>query len=291
MKNKKFIYAVMVPAMLHMALFIIVPIIIGLVISFFNYNPLRADNAFVGIENFIRLLSDAEFKKAMFNTLIFVLITVTLNIGLSLIIAQAISYFKSNKVRSFFRMVFFLPCIAPMVATSVVFARSIFPTTTGLLNMFLNNLGIGSINWLGDPKFLMFSVIVYTIWVDMGYNVILFSAGIDGIPNHIYEAANLDGASECRKFRKVTLPLLGRTFQFVIIQTMISHFQMFAQFSVLILKDGPQNSGLVLSRYIYKTAFEYKDMGYASAISMVLFIIILILSLVEQKKNKVDWEY
>lgn len=291
MKNKKFIYAVMIPAMLHLCLFLVLPIIIGLVISFFQYNPLSSQNSFVGLANFKKLFFDADFRIALKNTLVFVLITVVLNISLSLLIAQLISYFKSNKVRSFFRMVFFLPCIAPMVATSVVFSRSILPTTTGLLNMALNSIGLRSVNWLGDPKILMISVIVYTLWVDIGYNIILFSAGIDGIPNYVYEAADLDGTSEWRKFRKITLPLLGRSFQFVIVQTLISHFQMFAQFSVLILKDGPQNSGLVLSRYIYKTAFEYKDMGYASAVSMVLFIIILILSVIEQKKNTVDWEY
>ena len=134
-------------------------------------------------------------------------------------------------------------------------------------------------------------LVIYTIWVDVGYNVILFSAGIDGIPSYVYEAADLDGASEWVKFRKITWPLLGSSFQFVIVQTLISHFQMFAQFAVLILKDGPQNSGLVLSRYIYKMAFEYKDMGYASAVSLVLFVIIMTLSLIEQKKSAVDWEY
>lgn len=281
----------MVPAMLHMFVFIVIPIVIGLVISFFNYNPLGSDNKFIGLENFVRLVQDADFRKALLNTLLFVLITVTLNIGIALVVAQMISWFKSNKVRSFFRMVFFLPCIAPMVATSVVFARSIFPTTTGFLNVALNKIGIDSINWLGDPKVVMISLIIYTIWVDVGYNVILFSAGIDGIPSYVYEAADLDGASEWVKFRKITWPLLGRSFQFVIVQTLISHFQMFAQFAVLILKDGPQNSGLVLSRYIYKMAFEYKDMGYASAVSLVLFVIIMTLSLIEQKKSAVDWEY
>ena len=122
-------------------------------------------------------------------------------------------------------------------------------------------------------------------------DIAVFSAGIDGIPSYVYEAADLDGASEWVKFRKITWPLLGRSFQFVIVQTLISHFQMFAQFAVLILKDGPQNSGLVLSRYIYKMAFEYKDMGYASAVSLVLFVIIMTLSLIEQKKSAVDWEY
>ena len=291
MKNKKFVGTVMVPAMLHMFVFIVIPIVIGLVISFFNYNTLSSDNKFIGLENFVRLVQDADFRKALLNTLLFVLITVTLNIGIALVVAQMISWFKSNKVRSFFRMVFFLPCIAPMVATSVVFARSIFPTTTGFLNVALNKIGIDSINWLGDPKVVMISLIIYTIWVDVGYNVILFSAGIDGIPSYVYEAADLDGASEWVKFRKITWPLLGRSFQFVIVQTLISHFQMFAQFAVLILKDGPQNSGLVLSRYIYKMAFEYKDMGYASAVSLVLFVIIMTLSLIEQKKSAVDWEY
>ena len=236
MKNKKFIWAVMLPTMLHMLVFIVVPIAIGLVVSFCHYNPLSSDNSFAGLGNFRKLLEDADFRLALRNTFVF------------------------------------------------VFA-------TGFLNMVLNSVGLKSVNWLGDPKVIMISLIIYTLWVDIGYNIILFSAGIDGIPAYVYEAADLDGASEWRKFRKVTLPLLGRSFQFVIVQTLISHFQMFAQFSVLILKDGPQNSGLVLSRYIYKTAFEYKDMGYASAISMVLFIIIMILSLIEHKRSAVDWEY
>lgn len=291
MRNKKFIWAVMLPAMAHMCIFIIAPIIIGLVISFFHYNPLSSDNYFVGFDNFATLVKDDEFRIALKNTFVFVLVTVCLNIIMSLLIAQCISWFKSNKVRSLFRMIFFLPCIASQAATAVVFSRSIFPTTTGFLNVILNAVGLPSVNWLGDPKVVMISLIIYSIWMDVGYNIILFSAGIDGIPAYVYEAADLDGASEWVKFRKITWPLLGRSFQFVIVQTLISHFQMFTQFAVLILKDGPQNSGLVLSRYIYKTAFEYKDMGYASAISLVLFVIIMILSLIEQKRSQVDWEY
>ena len=281
----------MFPSMAHMCIFIIAPIIIGLVISFFHYNPLSSDNYFVGLENFARLAGDDEFLIALRNTFIFVLVTVCLNIFTALLIAQCISWFKSNKVRSLFRMIFFLPCIASQAATAVVFSRSIYPTTTGFLNVILNAIGLPSVNWLGDPKVVMISLIIYTIWMDVGYNIILFSAGIDGIPAYVYEAADLDGASEWVKFRKITWPLLGRSFQFVIVQTLISHFQMFTQFAVLILKDGPKNLGLVLSRYIYKTAFEYKDMGYASAISLVLFVIIMILSLIEQKKSQVDWEY
>lgn len=291
MRNKKFVTAVMVPSFIHMLIFIVIPIVIGLVISFYNYNPLSSTNAFVGFQNYIELLSDEDFKIAFLNTFKFTFITVALNITLALFFATIISQFRSNTTRSFFRMVFFLPCIAPMVATAIVFNRSIYPTTTGLLNMIRNAIGLSSVNWLGDPSKAMISVISYTIWVDVGYNTILFSAGIDGIPTQLYEAAELDGASEWKKFIHITLPLLGRTFQFVIVQTLISHFQMFAQFAVLLYKDGPNNSGLVLSRYIYKVAFEYKNMGYAAAVSMVLFIVILIISVIEQKLTKVDWEY
>ena len=281
----------MLPAALQLFVFIILPIIIGMVISFFQYNPLSSDNTFIGLKNFQDLITDKEFHTALKNTMLFVLITVCLNICVSLLIAQLISYFKSNKVRSFFRMVFFLPCIAPIVASSVVFSRTIYPTASGFLNSALNMLGLKSVNWLGDPKVILISMIIYTIWVDVGYNIILFSAGIDGIPEYVYEAAELDSAGEWKKFRRITLPLLGRSFQFVLVQTLISHFQMFAQFAVLLNNDGPQSSGLVLSRYIYKTAFEYKNMGYAAAVSMVLFVVIMILSLIEQKKTAIDWEY
>ena len=291
MRNKKFVLLILAPALLHLFIFIVIPIVGGFFISLLDYNPLSSTNSFVGFQNFSRLFKDPEFYKALRNTMVFVFVTVTLNIVLSLAIAQLISYFKSNITRSIFRIIFFMPAVAPMVASSVVFSRSIFPTASGLLNMFLGSIGIAPINWLGDPTFLMISVIIYTIWVDIGYNIVLFSAGIDGIPSYVYEAAELDGASEFRKFIHVTIPLLGRTFFFVTIMTLISHFQMFAQFAVMIYKDGPQNSGLVLTRYIYKQAFEYKNMGYASAIAVVFFIIIFIFSAVQKRANKVDWEY
>lgn len=291
MHNKKFVALVLIPIFIHLTVFIIGPIIAGLAISFFNYNPLSSVNHFVGFDNFAKLFGDEVFLKALQNTLIFVAITVVLNIIISLAIAQLISMFKSNKTRSLFRMIFFMPCVAPLVASSVVWARSILPTTNGLVNMGLRALGFAEVNWLGDPNILLLSIIVFTLWADIGYNIILFTAGIDGIPGELYEAAELDGASAWEKFRYITLPLLKRTFTFVTIMTLISHFQMFAQFSVMVLKNGPQNSGLVLTSYIYKMAFEYKNMGYASAISMAFFVIILIITMIQQRANKVDWEY
>lgn len=291
MKNKKFILLVLIPVFLHMFLFSVGPIIAGFGISMMDYNPLRDTNTFVGLNNFKQLLSDKVLLRALTNTLMFVGFAVALNIVLSLAIAQFISMFKSNKIRSFFRMAFFLPCVAPLVASSVVWSRSIYPTATGLANMILKFVGLNPINWLGDPNILMWSIIIFTIWVDIGYNIILFSAGIDAIPTNFYEAAEMDGASAWHKFRYITLPLLGRTMTFVLIMTLISHFQMFAQFSVMVLKTGPQNSGLVLTSYIYKIAFELKNMGYASAVAVLLFVIIFIITIIQQKIQKVDWDY
>ena len=290
MKNKKMIKWILVPALIHALIFIFLPIIGSLIISFMDYNPLRAGNNFVFLENYKDLFKDPLFFQSLKNTLIFVFVTVTLNIVFSLGIAYMISLFRSNKVKSFFRVIFFLPCVAPLVATSVVFSNAYF-SKYGLFNSFLSLIGKDSILWLGDPKFVMPSMILFTLWVDIGYNIILFSAGIDGIPQYVYEAAEIDGANEWYKFSRITLPLLGRTFFFVTLNTLISHFQMFAQFSVMLLKDGPQYSGLVLSRYIYKVGFELKNLGYASAISMIFFLIILTVSVIQQRRNKIEWEY
>ncbi len=291
MRNKKFVLIILIPLLAYMTTFMLIPIVSGGVISFMDYNPLRAENTFVGLDNYIRLAGDTVFQTALLNTFVFVGATVVFNIALSLTIATLISQLRSNKSRSFFRMMVFLPCIAPLVASSVVWGRSIYPTGSGLANMIIKAFGGNAINWLGDANYLMIAVILFTLWADIGYNTILFSAGIDGIPGELYEAADMDGAGGWRKFKRITLPLLKRTFTFVVLMTLISHFQMFAQFDVIAYKGGPQNSGLVLTSYIYKTAFESKEMGYASAIAMTLFVIILIISFVQQRVNKVDWEY
>lgn len=291
MKNNKIVLVVLIPVFLQVGIFTILPIVGGFVISFMDYNPLREDNTFIMFDNYRILFSDTTFFQALTNTLLFVLITVTANMILSLMLAQLITAFQSNKTRSFFRMVFFLPCIAPMVATSVVWARSIYSVRNGLLNIFFNLFGSLGANWLGDPHTILGSIIIFTLWADIGYNIILFSAGMDGIPAEFYEACKIDGANSFQRFFRITLPLLGRTFAFVTIMTLISHFNMFAQFSEMVAKSSPQNAGLVLTSYIYKTAFEYKNLGYASAISMALFVIIMIITLVQQRLNRVDWEY
>lgn len=289
--NRKFLLIVMIPIFLHMTIFLLLPILGGGVISFMDYNPMRAQNTFIGGANYTQLVNDPLFWTALRNTLVFTLFTALLDVCIPLALAALISQLKSNKTRSFFRMVFFLPCIAPLVASSVVFSRSIYPLKSGLLNMMIKAMGGTPLNWTGDSRYLMLSVILFTLWADLGYNTILFTAGMDGIPADLYEAARLDGAGRWQTFRRITLPLLARTSTFVTLMTLISMLQMFAQFDVMALRGGPQYSGLVLTSYIYKTAFNNKQMGYAAAISMALFAITLVISAVQQKASKVDWEY
>ena len=188
-------------------------------------------------------------------------------------------------------MMVFLPCIAPMVASAVVWLRSLYEPRGGLFNALLRAFGLEGISWVGDARYLMVSVIIFTLWADIGYNMILFSAGIDGIPANLYESAKLDGAGRWQLFRSVTLPLLGRTTTFILLMTLTSYFQMFAQFQIFAPKEGPHQSGLVMTGYIYKQAFVNKEMGYAAAISMALFAVILIVSAVQQRISRVDWEY
>lgn len=281
----------LIPIFIEAAIFLVIPILGTCGISFMNYNPLSHSADFVGLDNYKELLEDPDAVIAFRNTIVFTLVAVALNIVISLFIATLICQMRSNKTRSFFRMIVFLPCMAPMVASAVVWGRSILNTKIGLVNQIIEFFGGEGVAWTGDARYVMFSVIVFTLWADLGYNIILFCAGIDGIPGEVYEAADLDGAGGWKKWYNITLPLLGRTTTFVILMTLISYFQMFAQFSVLLFKDGPQNSGLVLTSYIYENAFIYKQMGYAAALSVVLFLLITIVSLVQQRINRVDWEY
>jgi len=296
MKNNKFVFAVLTPIFLCMIIFLLVPIFMGLGLSLFDYNPLAASSPFVGLDNFKKLLSDEVFLISLKNTVFFVVVTVTLNVVLTLLIAQVISSMRSNKTRSFLRVVFFMPVVAPLAASSLVW-KQMYANKYGLFNNILRHFGLPAQNWLGDPAWLLPAIILFTLWADIGYNIVIFSAGLDGIPQDFIEAAAIDGAGPVKRFFSITLPLLGRTTAFVITMTLISHFQMFAQFEILGRSSanpnggGPNNVGMVLTLDIYKEAFKYKDMGYASAIAFVLFLIIMIVTAISQRLNRVDWGY
>ena len=292
MKKTKFPYIVLLPMMLLLFTFIVVPIVSSFVIAFMDYSPLRQDgNAFVGLKNLRALPSDELYLAALRNTLVYVVFFVTINLVLTLMTSALLCALSSNKWRSLFRTAFFVPCIAPLAAITIVWQKCLFPARGGALNMVLSRLGIPPLDWVGNAGTLMPSIILLSLWADVGYNTVLFIAGMQGIPRDFYEAAEIDGASALRRFFSITMPLLTRTFSFVCIMTIISQFQAFAQFSILAPTGGPSRSAYVLGTYIYRQGFVVHDMGYASAVSVTLFLIILAITLVQQRLNRVDWRY
>jgi len=291
MKNNRFVIIVLVPALALLTLFVIVPIVGSFVFSFYDYNPLRENQIFLGWGNYRRLTEDPIYIKSLKNTLLFVFVTVAINIGLTLVVAQFISQIKRKWLRNLFLVAVFMPCVAPVANSAVVWMRSLYASKGGLFNTGLTELGLTPIDWVGSPLLLLPALILFTLWVDIGYNTVLFTAGMDGIPKDFYEAAEIDGAGPVTRFFKITIPLLGRTFSFVTAMTLISHFQMFAQFEIMARDGGAGKAGQVLTTYIYYAGFKAKDMGYASAISVTLFLVILIVTLVQQRMNRVDWGY
>jgi len=257
----------------------------------FDYNPLRESNPFLGFDNYIRLLNDDIFMISLRNTLVFVFVTVTINITLTLLLSNFISGINRRFFRNLFLVAIFMACVAPIANSAVVWSRSIYGGRAGLLNMIINALGGEQVNWLGNPALVLPAIIIFTVWVDIGYNTILFTAGMEGIPRDFYEAAEIDGAGHVHCFLHITLPLLGRTIAFVIPMTLISHFQMFAQFEIIARSGGPSKAGQVLTTFIYYAGFRAKDMGYASAISVALFLVIMVFTLVQNRFTQVKWEY
>ena len=178
--NRTFLLLVLIPIFIEAAIFLVIPILGTCGISFMDYNPLSHTAEFIGLDNYKEMFDDPDALIAFRNTIVFTVVAVGLNIVISLAIATLISQMRSNRTRSFFRMIVFLPCMAPMVASAVVWGRSIFNTKIGLINQIIEALGGEGVAWTGDARYVMISVIIFTLWADLGYNIILFSAGIDG---------------------------------------------------------------------------------------------------------------
>lgn len=292
MKNNKFVIAVLVPAFAFLGFFAVYPVVYGLGISLFDYNPANSTQPFVGLENYGRLVHDQVFWKSVGNTFFFCFVAVTANIVITLALAALICDIPRKGLRTFFRAILFIPCIAPMVGTAIIWKYGIIATDGGLINQLAGLLfGMPPKNWLLTEMPMMVIIIVYTLWADIGYNVILFTAGLESIPKNFEEAARVDGAGPLRRFVSVRLPLMKRTFAFVAIMTMADYFQMFAQFNVLAPDGGRNYAVMVLTNLIYRTSFKSFDMGYAAAISLALFVIVFAVAMVQNRIMKADWSY
>jgi ABC-type sugar transport system permease subunit len=289
-EQRRFLLLVLVPAMVLFMTFTILPILMTVALSLFNYNPMRVGMRFVSLGNYAELFSDPIFMRTMKNTAGFVTAAVGVNLVLSLALGLAIHSVVNRGLRDAYRTLYFMPVVTPVVAGAIIWKMILNPGF-GLITTLLHYTGYDNIiYWLTDPKLAMFSVITMTLWQDLGYNVLLISTGLLGIPQMFFEAARCDGANEWQVILSVKLPLLARTFFFVSIMTVISYFQMFTQARVM-TNGGPSGATEVIALAIYRSAFENNRMGYASAMSVVLLMIILAVSLVQMRINRVDWEY
>ena len=262
------------PALLVIALFFGVPVLAALALSltdFDIYALADIDNLrFVGIGNYVSLLQNPLFWKALGNTFYFVLVGVPLSIAASLG-AALLLHSKVARMRPFFRTALFAPVVTTVVAVAVIW-RYLFHTSYGMVNWGLSSLGIAPVDWLGDPAWAMPTIILFAVWKNFGYNMIIFLAGLQAIPEDLYEAARIDGASGWRQFRHVTLPMLGPVLLLVGILTMAGYFQMFAEPYVM-TQGGPLQSTVSVLYLMYEEGFKWWNLGNASAVAFLLFVI------------------
>lgn len=263
------------PAFLLLLLLNIVPLLVLAVLSLTNYKLGDVSLEFVGLDNFAQALQDANFRRSLFNTFIYVALVVPGSVGLGLLFAILIHGRK--KSRSFYEVVFFLPVTATLVAMAAVWKFLLHPTL-GPVNAFLTTLGFEPIPFLSDPAYALATLALIGIWQLVGFNMVLFRAGLSTIPRDLYEAADLDGAAgPIDRFLTVTWPMLGPTTMFVLITTTITAFKVFDTV-VAITRGGPQQSTDVILYSIYLEGFQYFSTAYAAALTLVFLFFILIFS-------------
>lgn len=282
MKNKVNLKAWIftIPSLILIVAFVFYPMVQAFITSF--YTGVANNLSFGGIANYQRLLTDTTFQKALFNTLLFLVIQVPIMIILALIISSILNN-KRLKLRGFFRTAIFLPCITSLVAYSIIF-KSLF-ATDGFVNAILMNLNLIAepINWLTNSTYARILIILAITWRWTGYNMIFYLAGLQSIDDSVYEAAEIDGATGFQKFRYMTVPLLKPIILFTSINSTIGTLQLFDE-TMNITQGGPANSTITISQYIYNILFKYQpNFGYAAAVSFVIVILIVILSFIQLK--------
>jgi multiple sugar transport system permease protein len=259
--------------MIGLLAFTAFPIVASLLLGFFDW-PVIGDHDFIGLKNYKALLSGAEFRTAIINTVVFVLLYVPLNIVISLGLATWIN--SRIRLRGLYRTIFFIPVVTPVVANAAIFSLMLSPN--GLVDSLMQTwFGVQAPNFLGSKTWAMPAVVLLSIWQGFGYNMLVFSAALDAVPTSLTEAATIDGASPTVRFFKIVLPLITPAIFFAVVLTLISSFQVFTQAYVL-TGGGPGNATTTMVVYLYEQGFQFYKLGLASAIAWVLFVIILIIT-------------
>ncbi|MFP5115408.1 carbohydrate ABC transporter permease [Bacillaceae bacterium C204] len=270
-------YGFLLPNLLGLTVFVFVPMVYAFYVSLHDWNAL-SPKVFIGFDNYKKLAEDKDWWQSVYRTFIFTIIYVPLLVGSSLFFAVVMNNIK-KKFEGLARTLFLLPFAITSVISAVIW-MFLYDPRNGFINQFFDLIGIPTQQFLGSTSQAMISIIIVILWINLGYNMMIFLAAIKEIPTDYYEAAQIDGATGWRAFWNITLPLLRPTTIFILIVTTIGSFQVFDQIMVM-TKGGPANSTMVSVLYIYKQAFEFLNMGYASALAVVLFLIIFVLSLTQ----------
>ncbi|MDF2648953.1 MAG: sugar transporter permease [Paenibacillus sp.] len=281
-------YLFILPNLLGFSAFVLLPVLFSLILVFTDWDYLKGISGikWVGFDNFAKLPQDDWFIQSLTNTFVFTLISVPLSMMIGLLVAVVLN--KYIYLKTLLRTLFFLPYVSSVAAVSVVWSI-LYNPSNGPINHFLNSIGIvNPPGWLASPEWALVGIIIMTVWTYIGYAMIIFLAGLQGIPKDMYEAANIDGATALKRFLYITVPMLNPTSFLIAITLMIASFQVFAAVAVM-TQGGPLNSTMVLSFHIYLLAFQYNKMGYASTISWILFIIIFFITLVQWYKQR-KWQ-
>ena len=275
------------PALIVLGIFFFIPVLaaLGMSVTDFDLYALKdlSNLRFVGLQNYWQLLHEPLFWKTLGNTFYFVILGVPLSIAASLGAALLVNS-KVARFRNVFRTIYFAPVVTTLVAVAVVW-RYIFHTRYGFLNYALDLVGIGPIDWMGDPAWSMPAIVIMAVWKNFGYNMIILLAALQSIPDDLYEAARIDGASSWQQFRHVTLPSLQPILLLVSILTMAGYFQLFAEPYVM-TEGGPLESTKSVLFYMYDEGFKWWSLGRASAVAFILFAIIFVLTLFQLRLGR-----
>jgi multiple sugar transport system permease protein len=275
------------PALIVLATFFFIPVFAALIMSLTDFDLYSLNDLsnlrFVGVQNYWRLLHEPLFWKTLGNTFYFVILGVPLSIAASLAAALLVNS-KAARFRNVYRTIYFAPVVTTLVAVAVVW-RYIFHTRYGFLNYGLDWIGIGPIDWMGDPKWAMPAIVIMAVWKNFGYNMIILLAALQSIPEDLYEAARIDGASYWQQFRHVTLPSLQPVLMLVSILTMSGYFQLFAEPYVM-TEGGPLESTKSVLFYMYDEGFKWWSLGRASAVAFILFVIIFMITLLQLRLGR-----
>lgn len=286
-ENKIAPYAYIFPALLLIIVFVYIPIVQNFYFSFFKMSSYSTTTTFVGFENYIKIFSDDIFYTALRNNILYAVISLIFQVGLGLFLAILLeSKYVSPKLQAFFRSIYFVPSVISITVVALLF-QFIYNPEMGILNGILNAIGLGSLThaWLGESKTAIFSIIAMSQWQYVGYIMMLFIVAIQKIPEELYEAAEIDGATGLQKALLITVPLVRDMSLVTSVITIIGAFKVFAEVYVM-TSGGPGTSSHVLGTYLYRSAFINDEMGYASAIGVIIFIITISLSILQTRLSK-----